>query len=370
MTPTSTARLTVDVDAIVANYALVAERMAPGEAAAVVKADAYGLGLDVIAGPLWRSGCRRFFVARVGEGVDLRRRLPDATIHVFDGVTGGSKADFVEHRLVPVVNSLPQLERWRTEAHRIGNALPTVVHVDTGMLRLGMDDAELAELTARPELLDGLTITGVASHLASADEAASEQPERQLERFRAVRRALPMGWASLANSAGIFRHTDFHFDLARPGYALYGGHPRPDTGLNPMRPVVTLEAPILQVRRGDVGETVGYGATHRLDRPSRLATIAVGYADGFLRAGSDRGAVVVAGHRAPIVGRISMDLTTVDVTDLPPDHVREGTYVEVIGPGRPIDEVAADAGTIGYEILTSLGSRYRRNHVGECLDVT
>lgn len=367
-TDAATAMLTIDVGAIVANYRLIADRLGTASAAAVVKADAYGLGLEQVAEPLWRSGCREYFVARLSEGVALRELLPDATVHVFDGVTPGSADQFVQHRLVPVINSLPQLERWRAEAGRLATPLPTVIHVDTGMLRLGLDEDEYAALVDRPELLDGLTVTTVASHLASADEAASEQPEQQLERFRRVRRGLPMGRASLANSAGVFRHSDFHFDLARPGYALYGGHPQPDRGPNPMHPVVTLEAPVLQVRRGQPGETVGYGAGHRLDRPSVLATIGVGYADGFLRSGSGRGSMAVGEHRAPVVGRISMDLVTIDITELPADLVTEGTWVEVIGPQRTIDEVAADAGTIGYEILTSLGARYRRQYVGSTAD--
>lgn len=364
-----TALLTIDVDAVVANHGLIADRVGPGAtAAAVVKADAYGLGLARVAGPLWRSGCREYFVARLDEGLALRDLLPEATIHVFDGVTPGSAAEFARHDLVPVINSLTQLERWRSEAERLGVTLATVIHVDTGMLRLGLADDEFTTLVERPGLLDGLTVTTVASHLASADEADSEQPERQLERFSQVRKALPVGRASLANSAGVFRHPDYHFDLVRPGYALYGGHPQPDAGPNPMQPVVSLDAPVLQVRRGEPGETVGYGASHTLDRPSVLATIGVGYADGFLRAGSGRSAVAVGGHLAPILGRISMDLITVDVTDLPGDAVEEGTWVEVIGPNRTIDEVAADAGTIGYEILTALGARYRRRYVDSSLD--
>ncbi|MDH3300584.1 MAG: alanine racemase [Acidimicrobiia bacterium] len=369
MTESSTAKLTIDVDAVVANHRLIADRVGPNAtAAAVVKADAYGLGVARIARRLWRSGCREFFVARLDEGLALREQLSEATIHVFDGVTPGSAAEFARSDLVPVINSLPQLERWRSEAKRLGDTLPTVIHVDTGMLRLGLDNGEFTRLVERPELLDGLTVTTVASHVASADEADSEQPEQQLERFTWVRKGLPMGRASLANSAGVFRHADYHFDLVRPGYALYGGHPQPDTGPNPMQPVVTLDAPVLQLRRGEAGETVGYGASHTLDRPSLLATIGIGYADGFLRAGSGRGAVAIGEHLAPILGRISMDLITVDVTDLPADSVGEGAWVEVIGPHRPIDDVAADAGTIGYEILTALGGRYRRRYVDSSLD--
>ncbi len=366
---TSAARLTIDVDAIVANHRLVSQHVGPSvTASAVVKADAYGLGLDRIAGALWRSGCRDYFVARVDEAVALRTWLPEATIHVFDGVASGTAAEIAGQRLIPVINSLPQLARWRRQASVAGSALPTVVHVDTGMSRLGLDEAEFAGLVERPDLLDGLTVTMVASHLASADEAASGQAERQLKRFRQVRTLLPVGRASLANSAGVFRHRDFHFDQVRPGYALYGGHPQPDRGPNPMHPVVTLEAPVLQVRRAAVGDTVGYGASHRIERPSLLATVAVGYADGFLRSASGRGAVVIEGRLAPIVGRVSMDVITVDVTDHPDGAVSEGTWVEVIGRHRPIDDVAADAQTIGYEILTALGARYRRRYVGSSLD--
>jgi len=362
------ATLTIDVDAIAANYRSVTERMGAGATAAVVKADAYGLGVAHVAGPLWAAGCREYFVARPAEGVALRELLPAATIYVFDGVTPGSAPEFVHHGLVPVINSLTQLERWRDQARSLGRSLPTALHVDTGMLRLGLDDGEFATLIDRGDLLDGLTIDVVASHLASADEAGSDQPERQLERFRGLRQMLPVGRASLANSSGVFRHKAFHFDLARPGYALYGGHPQPDSGPNPMLPVVTLEAPVIQLRPGRPGETVGYGASVCLERPSLLATVAVGYADGFLRSGSGRSHVAVNGHPAPIVGRISMDLITIDVTDLPADAVTEGTPVEVIGPHRTIDEVASDAGTIGYEVLTSLGGRYRRRYLGSSSD--
>lgn len=369
ITETNASRLTVDVDAVIANYRMIADRLGPASsAAAVVKADAYGLGLTRIAGALWRSGCREYFVARLDEGVALRSLVPEATIHVFDGVAPGTAGEFARHGLIPVINSLPQLARWRRQAVDAGSALPTVVHVDTGMARLGLDEPEFAELVERPDLLDGLAVTVIASHLASADEAASDQPEQQLERFRQVRKALPMGRASLANSAGVFRHPDFHFDLARPGYALYGGHPQPDSGPNPMRPVVAVEAPVLQVRHARAGDTVGYGASRRLKQSALLATVGVGYADGFLRSASDRGAVAIGEHLAPILGRVSMDLITVDVTDLPAGAVDEGTWVEVIGPHRPIDDVAADAGTIGYEMLTSLGARYRRRYVGSSLD--
>ncbi len=359
-----TARLTVDVAAVVANHRVIADRLATATAAAVVKADAYGLGVEQISESLWHSGCRHFFVARLAEGIQLRSLLPEATIYVFDGVFPGSAPDYANDRLVPVINSLDQLERWRTEAIRRDRALPTVIHIDTGMLRLGLDHTEYATLVERPDLVNGLDIRLVASHLASADEAASEQPEQQLERFRGIRKGLPVGRASLANSAGVFRHADYHFDLVRPGYALYGGHPQPDRGANPMHPVVTVDAPVLQVRSGEAGETVGYGASHRLDRRRRLATIGIGYADGFLRSGSNRGRLHLGGTMVPIVGRISMDLTTVDVTEIPANAVEEGGWVEVIGPHRPIDEVAGDAGTIGYEVLTSLGRRYRRRYVG------
>lgn len=354
--PLSRPRLLIRLGAVAENYRTI-RAAAPGiEVGAAVKADAYGLGVAEVATRLHAEGCRRFFVAGVEEGVELREVVPDAEIAVFNGVVPGTAADLVHHGLVPLVISGEQLESWRQAAAARDHPLPVGVHVDTGINRTGFPVAEAVALD--DEAFAGLEVRHVLSHLASADEPSSPQPEEQLARFAAVRAALPRGYASLANSAGTFRSPAFHFDLVRPGIALYGGAPAPDRDVG-LQPVVHLEAPILQLRDVEPGDKVGYGATYTVERPARHAAVPVGYADGFLRAASNRGSMTVAGHVAPIVGRVSMDLTIIDVTDVPRDAIDAGT-VEVIGPTRTIDDVATDAGTISYEILTSLGTRYER----------
>lgn len=358
--PLTRPRLTVRLDAVADNYRRV--RSVAGDVAvgAAVKGDAYGLGLAPVVGRLWDEGCREFFVANVEEGIELRGLLADARIGVFNGAMAGTEEDLIAHRLVPLVISGEQLSRWRAAARRHDTELPVGIHVDTGMNRTGMSVADLDAVTADPSALDGLTLRHVLSHLACADEPESAQPEEQLARFREVRRRLPGGAASLANSGGIFRHPDFHFDLVRPGVALYGGSPVAGEP-SPMRQTVVLEAPILQLRDVEPGDRVGYGATYEVTEPARHAVVPVGYADGYHRAASNRGTVSVAGNRRPIVGRVSMDLIVIDVSGL---TVEVGDPVELIGDDCPVDEVAAAAGTISYEILTSLGARYERVYEG------
>ncbi len=366
------AELHIHLNRIGENYRAIQARVGSNvAAAAMVKADGYGLGSVEVVRTLRAVGCRMFFVARLDEALALADVAADCSILVLDGPDETDVDQYVPNGVFPVLNSCAQLELWRREAGVVGQALPAVLHVDTGMSRLGFSAQEFETVAREPEkYLDGLEVQLVMSHLASADEAASGQSADQLERFQAVRSALPIGSASLANSAGIFLGGDFHFDLVRPGYALYGGNPQPERlSDNPMAAVVELSAPVLQVFEAEAGSTVGYGASHRLDRRSALATVGVGYGDGFLRSGSGRGSVFVDGHSAPILGRVSMDLTTIDITDIPSGLVKPGTMVQLIGSGRSIDEVAADAGTIGYEILTNLGRRYSRSYSGRPLAV-
>lgn len=358
--PLTRPRLTVRLDAVAANYHHVGATAQGAAVGAAVKADAYGLGLAPVATRLWQEGCRQFFVANVDEGIELRSLLPDAAIGVFNGAMAGTEDELVAHDLVPLVISGEQLDRWRAVAERHRIPLPVGLHVDTGMNRTGMSAADVDALTSNPTALDGLSVRHVLSHLASADEPGSPQPEAQLVRFRDARSRLPGGVASLANSAGVFRHPDFHFDLVRPGIALYGGSPV-SGGPSPMRQTVVLEAPILQLRDVNPGDRVGYGATYEVSTPERHAVVPVGYADGYLRSASNRGVVSVGGEARPIVGRVSMDLIVIDVTGL---AVGEGDLVELIGDHCPIDDVAAAAGTISYEILTSIGSRYERVYEG------
>jgi alanine racemase len=359
------ATATIDLDALARNYHLLTDRLGGRRPAAMVKADGYGLGAAPVSRRLRVEGCTRFFVARLDEGIELREALPEAEICVLDGPQPGTEGELLGAGLVPVLNGLDQVERWRHTATAAGRPLPAALHFDTGMRRLGIPAGEAETLAARPDLLQGLDIRHVMSHLASADVAGSPQSAGQLELFRAIRARFPDGLASLANSAGIFLDPAYHFDLARPGIALYGGSPHPgDDRPNPMDPVLTLEAPVLQVQRVEAGQPVGYGATHVPDRTTRLATIPVGYADGFLRSASNRGEVAIGDDRAPIVGRISMDLVILDVGHLPEGAVRPGTAVELIGGRCLVDEVAARAGTIANELLTGLGRRYRRRYLG------
>ena len=356
--------LTIDLNALQANYRLLSEKLTGGAtAAAVVKADAYGTGIGPAAKALWAAGARDFFVAHASEGVALRGHLAEARIHVLNGATPGSENAFQEHRMIPALNCLGDVERWREFCGRIGQSLPCVLHVDTGMCRLGLDRTEFKRAAADPSLLDGVNIETVMSHLASADDAASPQSAEQLAYFQEIRKALPLGRASFANSSGVFLGPDYRFDLARPGVALYGVNPTPHT-TNPMAQVVRLQAKILQVRDVDSPETVGYGASHQVVEPSRIATLPVGYADGYLRSLSSRAKAFIGDNEVPLVGRVSMDLITVDVTAVPEALCRPGMTVDLIGQHHTVDDLAAEAGTIGYEILTSLGRRYHRVYTG------
>lgn len=356
------ARLTIDLGAIVGNYRALANRVAPAECAAVVKADAYGLGMARVAPALARAGARTFFVAQLGEALTLRDILPDATVGVFNGLTPGAEATYANARLLPVLNHLGEIDRWTAVARRTGRTLPAFVHIDTGMNRLGLPAAEVDALAADPDRLAGIAVDSYLSHLACADEADHPMTDDQARRFAAALSRLPPGRASLANSSGIFRGSDYHLGLVRPGCALYGVNPTPEAA-NPMAQPVHLTARVLQVRAVDSPATVGYGAAHTVQGPSKIATIAAGYADGYLRSLSGRGQVLLDGALAPIVGRVSMDLITVDVTHLHGDRVRPGDMAELIGPHRTADAVAAEAGTIGYEILTALGARYDRHYI-------
>ncbi len=376
----ASAELVIDLDLLAANYRRVVDQTRrPGVGvAAMVKADGYGVGAIPASKALMDAGCRSFFVANVAEGVALRSALridefgdgdgAEPTVLVLNGAHPGTELELLHHELVPVLNSIEQIDRWSGVAPT-GVRLRAALHVDTGLHRLGLMRSEFERLLIEPDRLSRLSVELLMSHLASADEPRSEQNPTQRQRFERISAQFAerldgggRATRSLANSSGVFLGGDYHFDLLRPGYCLYGGNPTPGRP-NPMQPVVTLEAPIVQVRSIERGDSVGYGATYTATEPRRLATLAVGYADGFLRSSSGRGSVFVAGHPAPIVGRISMDLLTVDVSDVPDRVLWLGAPVELIGPNRPIDAVAVDAGTIGYELLVDLGRRYSRRYV-------
>ena len=344
------AELVVDLGAIIANWRLLCARHAPGAVAGVVKADGYGLGAAEVGRALQAAGCRHFFVAQLEEGLALRQALGQgAMIGVLGGFDPGADDGA---GLIPVLNTPRDIAAHAAAGSR------AILHVDTGMQRLGLTEAEAASL--HPGALDGLDLLYVMTHLACADEPGHPLTPLQARRFAAASARFPGIPRSFANSSGLFCGPDFASDLARPGAALYGLNPMPGQP-NPMRPVVRLSVPVLQVRDVAAGETVGYGATWTAPRPSRIATLAVGYADGYLRSLSSRGLGSVAGHPVPLVGRVSMDLITLDVTELP--RIDIGDMIDLLGPGHGPDEAASLAGTIGYEILTSLGARYRRRYI-------
>ena len=359
--------LSIDLGAIQDNYRRLQERLAAVPCAAVVKADGYGLGLAEVGPALAKAGAESFFVAKLDEAIALRASLagacPGAAIHVLNGLAPGCEEDFLAHRLRPVLNSLGEIEAWARRAAEEGRALPAALHIDSGMNRLGLPADELERLAAERARLEGIDLALILSHLACAEEPDNPMNARQREAFRAALARLPRAPASLANSSGLFLGLDYHFDLGRPGVALYGVNPTP-AAPNPMRQVVRLQAKILQVREIDAPQSVGYGADHRVAGPTRVATLGVGYADGYLRSLSMRGSAFIGGRKVAVIGRVSMDLITLDVTALPPEQVRPGCVVDLIDPERGPDALAAEAGTIGYEILTALGQRYHRVYSG------
>ena len=361
-------RLRIDLGALADNWRELAGRAAPGRCAAVVKANAYGIGLSEAAPALWAAGARVFFVAHFNEGLAARKALPpEAAIYVLNGLeSGADPSDYAEHRLAPVIGGEEELARWSAFAARRDRTSPCALHLDTGMNRLGFES--LARLRGAMETHGGSSGAELLmSHFVSSEIAGDPINQAQIERFEAARAAFPSLPGSLANSSGMFLSQSPIYDLARPGYALYGGNPTPG-GPNPMRPVVTLTAAIQQTRWIEAGMTCGYNAQWTARRLTRLATLLIGYADGLPRGAgatdSRPGAeVAVAGRRCPLVGRVSMDLAIVDVTDLPEDAVRAGDPVELFGGSVDLDDFASRSGTIGYHLLTSLGPRYQREYV-------
>ncbi len=355
--------LTIDLGAVRDNYRRLKARLGAAACASVVKADGYGLGAAQVARALRKEGCDAFFVAHVGEGVALREALGAApSIFILNGTPPGAEEVCVAAGLIPVLNSAEQLVAWRAAARRGGRPLKAALQVDSGMSRLGMAATEVEALAADPRAFDGIETVLVMSHLACADEPDHPANRAQLEEFQRLRRMLPAAPASLANSSGVFLGPAWHFDLARPGAALYGINPTPHAAENPMRPVVRLDAKVIQTREIGIGIGVGYGHAYTTDRAHPTATISLGYADGWQR--RNAAAAFLAGKRLPFVGRVSMDSIVLDISALPPGRLKAGDTVELIGPSQTVDEVAANAGTIGYEVLTSLGHRFFRRYVG------
>lgn len=368
---TSTGVLTVDLDAIVANWRKLEKAAVPAECSAVVKSNAYGCGLEPVARALAKAGCKTLFVANLDEARAARAVAPSAAIYVLNGFIQNTGDGYAKNDARPVIGDLNELAEWDVFCRRTGWLGGAAIHIDTGMQRLGLTVSEAQGIIPRINAGDhGITL--VMSHLACAESLHHTMNAKQLANFREIASLFTGVPASLSNSSGIFLGPPFLFDLVRPGAALYGVNPTPEAD-NPMQPVVELKARVLQIREVERGEGVGYGATWTTRRPTRLAIVSAGYADGYFRAGSSndgtRGAdVVVAGKRCPVAGRISMDLMAVDVTDLEKNAVRRGHQVTLLGDGITVDELAHHFGTIGYEVLTSLGSRYARVYKGDAGD--
>lgn len=363
--PAETGVLTVDLAAIADNWRTMARLCGEAECGAVVKADAYGLGLAPVMRALLSAGCRTFFVANVIEGEAARALTPDSTIYVLDGLVPGAASRLIAANLLPALSSLCEIDEWAATGRALGRKLEAAIHFDTGMNRLGLPLCEAAEAVERAR---DIAPTLVMSHFVSSQLRDAACNARQIEAFLDARGRFHNVAASMANSSAVFLPQRPHFDLVRPGYALYGGNPTPYAE-SPMRPAARLRARILAVREIEPGARVGYDGLWAAPRPCRVATIGVGYADGVpvsatASEAKPAGEAVVGGVRCPFVGRVSMDYIVLDVTDAPREAAQRGQWVELLGDSIGIEELAARAGTIGYEILTRLGGRYARRYLG------
>ncbi len=357
--------LTIDLGAIVQNWQDMQNRASKAEASAVVKADAYGLGAIPVSLALQAAGCKTFCVAHIEEGITLRAALPKTRIFVLNGTFPGTEADLVAHNLIPCLSSWPQIEGWAAFNRKTGAQPPCALQVDTGMTRLGLNWEQAKTIAEDAELIQALNPCLLMSHFACADEPEQLLNQQQITSFAKFRQLFPMLPGSLAQSAGTFLGPEALHDMTRPGIALYGGNPQPNTD-NPMRQVIKLSARIVQIQSVDTPQTVGYGASYAVPGAGRLATVSLGYADGFLRAIGNCPpehricATVANTYRAPLVGRVSMDLSTFDISHVPEDTLQVGDTLDVIGKFTTIDDLATAGQTIPYEILTALGSRFHR----------
>ncbi|WP_017195908.1 alanine racemase [Bartonella birtlesii] len=358
----ATAIATIDVRAIVANYKTLTQYVAPAECSAVVKANAYGLGAHKIAPALYQAGCRIFFVAKIEEALQLKNILPsNITLALLNGLPHTAEEFVAQSGIIPVLNSWKEIENWQILCQKKHKKFPAIIQINTNMNRLGLDKKELEKLIKQPSIFENAEIKYLLSHLANGEDDTHSSNDIQLAVFRNLLAKLPICKVSFANSGGIFLGSDFHFDLVRPGIALYGVDPN-GKHQTTLKPVLKLEAQVLQSRFVDAGIPVGYGESFITKRPSTLATISIGYADGWPRILSNKGSVYFNGHKLPIVGRVSMDSIIVDATDLDKKPQR-GDWIELIGPHQTLEKIATDANTIPNEILTSLGNRYKRIYI-------
>ena len=349
--------LTINLDAIEKNYRLFQDMAGQNCAVAgVCKANAYGIGLKEITQKLKTLNCPLFFVAGLDEALSIREYDQDTPIAVLGGLMIGEEKTYTHHNISPVLNSVTDIENWQSHVRNEGKELPAILHIDTAMNRLGLSLDEVKNVQSD---LNGIHLDYIMSHFSCADEKDHELTALQHQRFEKAIAELPKAQLSLANSSGLFRSKDYHYDMVRPGYALYGGNPTPETD-NPMQPVVTLESRILQIRECKKSESIGYGASHTFNKNTRTATVGLGYGDGFLRMHSNEAVLYYNNQPCPVIGRVSMDLVTIDISGLTGEPPKQGDAIEILGPNQSVDDLAKSADTIGYEILTNLGQRYKR----------
>lgn len=360
---TASGVLSIDLKALADNYRLFQQKVGPKrQVAGVVKADAYGLGLEPIVKKLTELDCPQFFVATLEEAIQLRQINKETPVAVLGGLFKGAEKEYIAHHILPVLNSPDDIGRWQQLARDKQEKLPAFIHFDMGMNRLGLSPDETKQLISTPDMLDGLDVQLIMSHFACADEKDHPLTKKQAHNFANIAQHFPNAKISLANSPGLFRDERYHYDMVRPGYALYGGNPTPEMK-NPMKPVVELMVRVLQIRQNKKGESIGYGASHIFNKDTLSATVALGYADGFLRSGSNQAILYWNGQPCPVIGRVSMDLVTVDLSRITENLPVAGDSLEVLGPHQTIDDLAEASDTIGYEILTSLGKRYHRQYI-------
>jgi alanine racemase len=366
MTRSAYGKLTIDCAALRNNYALLQQKVGNRvNVAAVVKANAYGLGAAQITRELTAAGCTRFFVASLQEALPLRAAFPDIEILILNGFFESAANDYLEHKLIPVLGSFIETRAYQNLALKTGKALPAILHFNTRMNRLGFDAVEAKKLIETPDILNGINVQFIMSHLACADTPDHPMNATQLEVFNTIAQHFPNTPKAFANSSGIFLGTDYHFDMVRPGMALYGLNPTPALP-NPMQPVVALSAPILRTRLVYKGAHVGYRATYEFENDTPIATVSVGYADGIFWNLSNSGAFYWNGVRCPIRGRVSMDMTTIDLSGIPENQrPKPGDFMEILGPHQSPADLARDAGSFDYEVLTSLSHRYDREYINQ-----
>ncbi len=365
-------RLTIDLGALVSNWHMLAKNAGQAECGAVVKANAYGCGIEPVVQALFQAGCRTFFVALVEEGIQVKQTAPESRCFVLNGLFPDAAPHIHKANLIPTLGSIQEVEIWAAFAKQQGKPLPCAIQMDSGMTRLGMGKRELERVVSARHLMDHLDPKLFMTHYACADDVGHPKTEMQREVFTEASKLLPGVPCSIANSAATLHVDDRTFDVARPGIALYGGEALNDTP-NPMKVVVTLEGRIIRIRSVKAGETVGYGAAETVKKDSRIAYVSVGYADGYHRSTSNMGvtmrtvapAAIAAfkGNTIKGIGRVSMDISAFDVSDIPETEIAAGNWIELFGNTIALDDVARAAGTIGYELLTGLSLRFSRNYI-------